>query len=179
MKKIVLFIFSILIIGTAFSQDEQKFMLQSKLKGMYFLMKNSKPVASTYYYGLLFSVNRGELIINYTNGEEKMLQIIDNEIVLQTQTPMTVEESRQLQLERANEVPASESKVKMPVQKSTWYFEPAEEEGYFYIVCPYEPFVGHCLTITSEYDDKNFKVELVPIKPSLNDDQKWQLIYVP
>ena len=179
MKKIALYIFSILITISAFSQDEKKFMFQSKFKGMYLVTKKSIPVASTYLYGLLFSVDRGEILITSTTKGDEMLQIIDNKVVLQSQNPLTIEESRQLQLERTTNIPASESQVKLSVQKSTWYFEPAEEKGYFYIVCPYEPFEGYCLTITSEYDDNSFKVELVPRKPSLNDDQKWQLIYVP
>jgi hypothetical protein len=73
----------------------------------------------------------------------------------------------------------SETSVEVIDHKSVWYFEPSDEEGYFYIVTPYDPYPGQCLTINNEIRDGEYEVILSPKKNSLDDDQKWRLIFLP
>lgn len=186
MKKYKLLIISLLLIvslaGKGQYERPKQYMLQSKFKGMYLRISDDKvPIATPYYYGHYFFIHRGEITraFDYREEEEIFLQLAGDKLIFDTQRALTQEESRQLQIEAMSETPQSESQVKLPVHKSSWYFEPAGDDGSVYIICPYEPYVGFCLTINTPINDTYHRVELEPKKPGLNDDQKWQFIYVP
>lgn len=186
MKKILLYIFSLTISFSVLAQNnkesEKKFMIQSKFKNMYFFETKGYILASAFYYGDQYFIKRGELIEVYdkNNGEEKFIQLVNDKLVLDTQKPLSPEDSRQVMIENQTGVDSKDSKVKLPNHKSQWYFE-AAGDGYVYIVCPYDPYAGYCLTITDALpkDNRLFNVELAPKKHGLNDDQKWKLILIP
>jgi len=153
-------------------------MIQSKFKNMYLRGDKPTPYASTYYFGTDFDIKWGELRAMDINGYEQIFQIVDNKLVIQPAPQLSPENFQLLQTERMLETPASESKVVLPVIKSQWYYEPAGDDC-VYIVCPYEPFVGLCLTVTNRADDNSFLVELAPKKHDFNDDQKWRFVMSP
>ncbi len=182
MKTIIIYILVSLLSLSAFGQEVQKekqFMLQSKFRGMYLQASETELKASSAFYGNDFFISRGELIRVYDAQREnpKIIQLKRNRLILAGSPRLTQAEYDTLRIERAMGV--SKTKVNLPFVKSKWYFEAAKEPGYFYIICPYEPYVGFCLTVTNRLDNTYFNIELSPRKPTLNDDQKWQFIWIP
>ena len=182
MKTIIIYTLTVLLSLSAFGQEvqkEKKFMLQNKFRGMYFQASGTKFTASSAFYGNYFFISRGELIREYDPKREnaKIIQLKENRLIVAEAPLLTKAEYDTLRVEMIRG--ATSTKVNLPKLKSKWYFEAAKESGYYYIVCPYEPYVGFCLTVTNRMDNKYFNVELSPRKPTLNDDQKWKFIWVP
>lgn len=160
----------------------KQFMFESKFKDLALrLIEDKKTVeASANYFGTPCIIEMGEIVRSYDPryGDRYFIQIKNDEVIFDTyETPEMTEEEAREQLIAVRVDP--DTPVEVIDHKSVWYFEPSDEEGYFYIVTPYDPYPGQCLTINNEVRNGEYEVILAPKKNSLNADQKWRLILLP
>jgi len=164
-------------------QLPEQFMFESKFKGLSLrLIEEKKTIeASANFHGTPCYIEMGEICRAYHPRDEYryFIQIKNDEVIFDTYETVEMTEEERREQEIALRVDAESAEVELIDHKSVWYFEPSDEEGYFYIVTPYDPYPGHCLTINNEIRDGQYEVILAPKKNSLDDDQKWRLIFLP